>query len=389
MNKIEKIHASPYRGVVIETGAGAVIAHELLSVIGASNTVISTHVPYSKEYVDSFGYAYKRAISTQYLDVLEKIYNKGVRETFLSLPFFEITTSFQIKYNPNETTHGWIKMTTYAENTLEGKTKYYHISLPNTERIKQIHNIGKIAIDIMYNETCGADEIIEGVDIILSDKDERLNILNYLKKSKYNRIVLFRKDGTTDRIESITRNGDLIIFKGSFNPPTIAHEQGINVVDGNKYFSISLDTVGKGWQDNTNVLHRIKMLNLLGYDVMVNNRPKFIEIKQVLDPKMNGKLHIILGEDTYERLGIDYGPRQPKDAYEKDFGHNQLHVLRRNSYKEYLTKAERERFKELTKNNTRHYDVYTTSSTQVREGDISQVTEKIKEYIIENKLYGY
>ena len=58
MNKylelIEKIHASPFRLTFVSSGGGTNAISELLKVPGASNTVLESYIPYSKESMDTF-----------------------------------------------------------------------------------------------------------------------------------------------------------------------------------------------------------------------------------------------------------------------------------------------------------------------------------------------
>ena len=58
MNKylelIEKIHASPFRLTFVSSGGGTNAISELLKVPGASNTVLESYIPYSKESMNTF-----------------------------------------------------------------------------------------------------------------------------------------------------------------------------------------------------------------------------------------------------------------------------------------------------------------------------------------------
>ena len=58
MNKyqdiVEKIHSSPFKLVIVSSGGGTNAISSLLKVPGASNTILESHIPYSKESMNEF-----------------------------------------------------------------------------------------------------------------------------------------------------------------------------------------------------------------------------------------------------------------------------------------------------------------------------------------------
>ena len=53
-NIVDKIHSSPYKLTFVSSGGGTNAISALLKVPGASNTVLESYIPYSKESMDSF-----------------------------------------------------------------------------------------------------------------------------------------------------------------------------------------------------------------------------------------------------------------------------------------------------------------------------------------------
>ena len=51
---VNKIHASPYKLTIVSSGGGTNAISALLEVAGASNTILESHIPYSKESMDTF-----------------------------------------------------------------------------------------------------------------------------------------------------------------------------------------------------------------------------------------------------------------------------------------------------------------------------------------------
>ena len=53
-NIVEKIHSSPFKLVIVSSGGGTNAISSLLKVPGASNTILESHIPYSKESMNEF-----------------------------------------------------------------------------------------------------------------------------------------------------------------------------------------------------------------------------------------------------------------------------------------------------------------------------------------------
>ena len=53
-NIVEKIHALPFKLVSVSSGGGTNAISSLLQVPGASNTILESYIPYSKESMNEF-----------------------------------------------------------------------------------------------------------------------------------------------------------------------------------------------------------------------------------------------------------------------------------------------------------------------------------------------
>jgi hypothetical protein len=53
-NTIRKIHESKFKASIVATGGGANFIADLLSISGASNTILESYVPYSRKSIDIF-----------------------------------------------------------------------------------------------------------------------------------------------------------------------------------------------------------------------------------------------------------------------------------------------------------------------------------------------
>ncbi len=316
---INQINESTTFVRILEVGAGVPIANEFFSYAGASKTVYSSESYYSRHaFVKEFGDCKHRAVSAENLkhindhpSVIEDLKN-GLYNTVLS-------TTFQVGDKTNTmSTHGWICINIAGESV-----RYFHISLhyPNS-RIGHIKNIGEIGILLLHaknnsipNDCC--------VDIVLDENLQPLHkeTLDFLSHSTSDTMSVFTTKGI-DRIESITRDHDaLIVYKGSFNPPSLSHkeiiESSINLYEGNKkgVFCLSYTTFQKGIQSVESFLERVELLNKLGYDVIISSKPLFKNTYDFIRLKYAGKIIFPQGVDTINRMANDYIHAIGKDKH--------------------------------------------------------------------------
>ena len=308
-NIINEINQSETFAKIIEIGAGLPVAEEFYKYAGASKTIYLVESPYAYEAFErKYGKCAHRAVSAErlkhindYIQTKEELQN-NYYNTILS-------STFQVGGSRNEiSTHGW-----YSLN-INGKSKYYHMSLHEAmDRREYIKNIGETGIMLLHskNETQFTNSFIDIVlnDDLSYDYETTLKFANLSDIEDY--AIVFKQDGTIDRLESITRGTDnLILYKGSFNPPTLAHieiaEAAENLHKTSVVFTISFNTFNKGHQDIKSIVERIKMINILGYDVLVVNRPLFKDTTSFIRNKFNGTIIYPMGVDTINRLANDY-----------------------------------------------------------------------------------
>lgn len=308
-NIINEINQSETFAKIIEIGAGLPVAEEFYKYAGASKTIYLVESPYAYEAFErKYGKCAHRAVSAErlkhindYIQTKEELQN-NYYNTVLS-------STFQVGGSRNEiSTHGW-----YSLN-INGKSKYYHMSLHEAmDRREYIKNIGETGIMLLHskNETQFTNSFIDIVlnDDLSYDYETTLKFANLSDIEDY--AIVFKQDGTIDRLESITRGTDnLILYKGSFNPPTLAHVEIADLANikynTNTVFSISINTFQKGIQNIESVLDRIKMINMLGFDVLIVNTPFFKDSVEILRNKYVGRLIYPIGVDTINRLALDY-----------------------------------------------------------------------------------
>jgi nicotinic acid mononucleotide adenylyltransferase len=388
---IENINLSNTLLRILEVGAGVPISNEFFNYSGASKTIYSTESYYSREAFDkkfnndvdiSF-----RAVSAERLKNIND--NSDIDyDICCGLYNTVLSTTFQVGDIDNKTsTHGWISIFT------ENKTRYYHISLHySNDRISHIKKIGDIGIKLLHGFI---NDIIHDntfVDIVLDEDLKPLykETLEYISMCKES-ISIFTKNKNVDRLESITRDvNNLIVYKGSFNPPSLSHieivETTKKLYDNEKsVFCLSYNTRNKGIQTVESFMDRIEYLNILGYDVIVMNNPLFIDTYDIIRTKYKNKIIFPMGIDTINRIvfditkGVENGHFFKKD-FEESFKNFDFVIFHRineildNMFKIYSENKENIKFIDDNK----HVDV---SSTIIRQLISENRLEEIKSLI--------
>lgn len=296
---------------LLEVGAGVPIANEFFSYAGASKTIYSAESYYSRDaFQTMFGESKSRAVSAEKLKDINE--NFSIRKDLINGVYNTVlSTTFQVGDESNKTsTHGWISI------NIEGKSiRYYHISLHQANsRKSHIKNIGEIGILLLHakNESVPSDCF---VDIVLDENlqpmyHETLEFLSCCENEDM--MSVFTLNGI-DRLESVTRDIDnLIVYKGSFNPPSISHKEIMKTTSNlfehkkKEVFCLSYNTFQKGKQSVDSFLDRVKFLNQLGWDVIISSKPLFKNTYDFIRLKFNGKIVFPQGIDTLNRMANDY-----------------------------------------------------------------------------------
>jgi hypothetical protein len=306
---VKEIHESDTFGCFIETGCGVPVTNALLNVSGASKTVYMTESPYSKHYSsakyqnDEF-----RAVSVENVQQIIKKVIIACNTTNVVDSLNGVNTvyvaSFQI--GPGITTHGWIGL------HCKGYRFYYHITINDElSRAGYIERIAENGLKLIHAqnkfipEDCDVDIVLNS-DLSVNNERSVEFMLNSYRPVYLN----FATTGLA-RLEDTFREKDyIILYKGSFNPPTVEHvriaESSKEKYENNAFsFMISANTVDKGLVPVPDILQRVKWINSLGYGVIVNMSGMFQSAIDLFHSKFGANLVFPVGQDTYDRM-VDY-----------------------------------------------------------------------------------
>lgn len=302
---IQDIHNSNLFGIFIEMGLGNPVSSKLCEIPGASKTVFYAENPYNDSYSRKIYDIPNRIVS---LEAVHRIMNSE-RVRILCNEDSRINTvyvsSFQIGNYNDKSTHGYIGI---KKGNIE---KYYHMSIHDScsreEYIELIRDASINLLNDFISDDPDAWNIGLNVDGIW---DKNLNPLYgdtfYFITSKSSNFC-YIENGKILRLEDLTRQAKegLIAYKGSFNPITKAHcklmsESEKLYPNYKSCYSISLNTWGKE-VDFNNVIERIKLINKLGYGVLVYGNPLFDDFHENIMKKYDKTIVYPMGTDTNNR----------------------------------------------------------------------------------------
>jgi hypothetical protein len=295
-------------GIFIEMGSGPGIQNALAAVPGSSKVLETGLYPNSKEAQQRLGLpAGVRSVSRE-----------GVSAILAGQPKDRtvVVSSWQIPSSEPVDTHGWVGV------RHQGATGLYHLSLTDVvgqDRAKAQNLISELGLELLsvkgvpvvFPRLLHVDQAFDAnlksqVPLVLSQFANLPEDLEHL--------IYIDENGDcqrpTDRLRKANKDGVFPVFKGSFNPPTVAHRAMADFIADRERmrptFMISVNTRFKGAVDLQNLQNRIGWITALGYSVMVCCRGGFVENTQMFrDKGLEVPVDFLCGSDTRDRLATE------------------------------------------------------------------------------------
>lgn len=289
---------------IIEMGTGSIVAQSIYDYPGASSIIYKSESPYSKEaQCERFGVSGYRAVSLEHVAfVLSKEIFKNLDDKTILITSFQIGDS-----NSDVATHGYIGI--YKNNEI----RHYHVSINKKEtRTLLMEEIAFICLSLMCDKISNL-----AIDAVYNSNLTFLlaETLNYMTHYFDNDVQLdldfcqVYTNGKPKRLEDIFRDtNQILIFKGSFNPPHKTHIKLIKTAK--KYlgsnvgiaFMISISTREKNTLSMSEIKERIEYINELGYPLIINYDGFFNNNTAYLRRKFLQPINWLCGIDTLNRV---------------------------------------------------------------------------------------
>lgn len=392
IQQINKFKETNKKGILIEVGAGMPVYNLLCQYPNtASKIVYYAESPNNWEYSQKKYSHSTRAISP---DVCENIIihhksnNKNID--------YVLVNTIQIANTPDTETHGWFGL------CMDNIYRYFHFYIESGKtRKEQIEIIGEIGIQLLNNQLHNCIDIVLDQDFN-DDLEYLLNgKLNSISNNQ-NTITVINKHGKLTRLTEFLRHDfkDLCILKGSFNP---VHDHHINLLEktkqisNNSYgvFCISINHRHKGALDVQNLIKRIKLINHIGYSVLIDTNGLFYDCYSSITKNVsfictNKYLRFVLGTDVLVRLiedidlgsTIENGKLKPVEVYDIDkcsFSYLKRNIDDNVTIPDYFVMSIQELEMESS----------IVSSTQIREYIENNEIDKLKGLISDNLFESY
>jgi hypothetical protein len=368
-DRIAKLHASPWKGVIIETGLGVPVQSQLTSVAGASATIFYGSMPYSKECQPQVGRAVSDKMATEMAREEWDTMN-GLFEGEDSHRFVLAVTGAHKRPDEHGMSHAWVAVATARGESM------MHFSIPRgINRVDSIQMTGEIAIWFLYHallsdrnwEEAVTEEIVQKVKIDVLNSSG-VDIQTHLKLCRPDNPLLYHH-GRFHRVTTYLREYNRI-YRGTFFPPTIAHAK----MGAGALFDVTLENARKKITP-VQVEHTMKMLDLIDAPVLISKQDTFINFhRMVMDNEAIGPTYI-LGTDTFNAMAEwtyeDKSTMLPFFEGEATF---EVHVRAGQKITECAT-AKKLKYKVAPDNG-----VSEVSSTKAREGDLESLPERVREY---------
>lgn len=377
MSFYKRLNDSPWQGVISEVGCGIPFCHDYLMNPGASKTILACHSDYGglNQPIGMRSVSLENVKRMAANNMLEGSQRKqGDYKPVNNL--FGLAYSFA--HYEDRDSHGWVYLKTLNIDA------YMHFSIKANDSRSFVANVLSQTIQWfvegflltprswnshirMFPFTLESNHI----DVLYGPGVSDVERLSLLKKGT----LLAYSNGEFVRVVDLLRE-DKPIYAGSFNPPHDGHAE----IGENAIFELSQHNCYKGYISAEDMLHRMRMIDLAGYPVILSQVPLFVDKHAILNSYHPREYIYRMGVDSWNRfIAIDQYPVH--DYLEPRLQNSKFEVYGREGEmmgSNILTKKLNATFIESSR---------AASSTEVRDGNLNYVDPKVKKYIIDNGLY--
>lgn len=343
-------------GTIVEIGAGQEVARQFFIAGAAAGTIAKTMSAYDMKFSDAIygvqedgryvSKARVKAMMSQEFDlVLERV---GDIRSKSSRYFAYAATVSAKSFNRQNECHAWCGIRIQMYPGAEPSNIKIHVRMLDDNAEAQQQALGVLGVNLIYaayyyfedpkkiidsltdNIKSGRIEIdsIEFLGPYFEDLDNRAINLHLIRSWK-TRAIMFRADGSVAVPAEILYKKNVLTIRGSFRPVTKLNvdmiEQGkksfFTLPDVNDKNTIAIAEIslndGKG-QDakvpEEDIIQRVELLNLLGYNVMVSDYTRYFSLRAYFRQYTKMQIGIVVGmvnikqifdEDTYR--GVEGG----------------------------------------------------------------------------------
>jgi nicotinic acid mononucleotide adenylyltransferase len=328
-------------GTFAEIGAGQEVARFFFQAGKASQTIAKTISAYDMTFSDEI---YGREKNGRY--VCESRLNKMLQKEFDLLPerlakirgdhtqFFAFASTVATSSDTSRSCHGWMGLRFQTEANGPTNDVIMHVRMLDRHRLQQQEVLGILGVNLLFAAFYYRQDPDAFLTILTEDiKEGRLSI----DLIRFSGPTFHQFDDLFMNLELVRRNlcdaalfgpkhdllycGDvlyqkpLLVGRGTFSPPTNTHmeilEKATQQLQADKNLKplivceISLpeaELSSPHLTINEDLRHRIKMLNSLGYHVLISRFPLFFELKSFFRQYTQATVSFVISAVMLEKL---------------------------------------------------------------------------------------
>jgi len=342
LNKAREINQDKsIYGTFAEIGAGQEVARYFFIAGQASWTVAKTISAYDMIFSDEI---YGKEPSGRYVcqsrvnKMLDKEYSLLLRRLKATRGsesrFFAFANTVATSTKKAYPSHGWLGVRFQHQRFSEPSQVVIHAKLIDLNRLQQQETLGILGVDLIhacYYHYQSATAFLNG----LTENIKRDSIeIDYVKvegpafegysnpilnlelvNQAWSHTCFIDSDGDAKLLADSIYNKPIILQRGQFNPVTITHVDIMEKASQfqKKEFGFESEAVRifelttflltvDGKLDSKSFIHRMQMINKLGFPVLVTNFKEFYKVKKYLRQSTNKPISFVIPASHLEKL---------------------------------------------------------------------------------------
>ena len=346
-------------GSFAEIGAGQEVARYFFQAGQASHTVAKTMSAYDMAVSDSIYGKSNRYVSKERLTQMlnheyRLIIDRLVSRKESSCRFFAFANTVATSKEVNAS-HGWVGIRFQVKPQQEPNDIMIHVRLKDKLRLNQQEAMGALGVNLIYgafrsfdNEETLVSTLLDNlttsrmeIDYISVSGDGLKHLNNHLlalqlTKQNFTSAALFSPKGQVVLSSDCLFKKNVLIQKGVFRPVTkvsveisqqgLKQLQKLNQIKKDQCFSVM--EISLAHIEDTNIslkllediLHRVEILNYLGYHCLVSNHKYYFELKEYLRKCTDQHIAIVMGATHLEKIFDERLYAQEKEGILYAFG---------------------------------------------------------------------
>lgn len=332
---------SNFFGTIAEIGGGQETARHLFQAGGASNTVAKSISAYDKRFSDHF---YNKGEASRY--VAEDRLTQMLSEEYQQLTdvlkdhdnrklFVFANTVETLNFHKNNQGHGWLGVSVEGRDKQKPNTVLIHVKLHENDALLQQYTLGSLGVNLLFAGMFLSDNPRAIIGSLLDNLDSNRVEVDYIRfegldyekvdnrlmnlllvKNSMTPAIMFDPEGKVHQPSDMLYKKNVLAVRGFFRP---INKLGMDIINHSldvfkrdeeyeqdntiSFCEITLNYLMQGEDlDESDFLHRVNILNMMGQYVMVSNFSRFFKLGDYFTQFKIKKLRVVVGLPTFIKI---------------------------------------------------------------------------------------